>query len=114
MENAFHKVVSVASVLLFCSAFIFSTVTVPKTYIGTVTDAMCGVKHVVGGSVACTRLCVQHGSKYALVVGDKAYMLDTKDKAVLQKLGAFAAKTALIKGVMENNMIEVSSVTGAK
>ena len=114
MKSAFYKVGSVVSVLLFSSAFIFSTLTAPKAYIGTVTDAMCGVKHVVKGSVACTRLCVQHGSKYALVVGNKVYMLNTKDKALLEKLNALAAKTALIKGVMENNMIEVRSVTAAK
>lgn len=114
MRNVFLKFESAVCVLLLASAFIFATLTTPKTYTGTVADAMCGVKHVVGGSVACTRLCVQHGSKYALVVGDKAYMLDTKDKSLLDKLDSLAAKTAVIKGSLQNNMIEVSSVAAAK
>ena len=43
---------------------------------GTVSDAMCGAKHMQEGSAAdCTRVCVKGGSKYALVVGDKVYTL---------------------------------------
>ena len=114
MRNVFFKFGSAVFVLLLASAFIFATLTTSKTYTGTVADAMCGVKHVVGGSLACTRICVQHGSKYALVVGDKAYMLDTKDKSLLDRLDSLAAKTAVIKGSLQNNMIEVSSVAAAK
>lgn len=114
MRTVLFKFGAAVCVLLFASAFIFATLTTPKTYTGTVADAMCGVKHVVGGSLACTRICVLHGSKYALVAGDKAYMLDTKDKSLLDKLGSLAAKTALVKGTLQNNMIEVSSVAAAQ
>lgn len=114
MQNVFYKVGAIVSVLLLSSAFIFSVLAAPKIHVGTVSDAMCGVKHVAGKSLACTRLCVQHGSKYALVTGDKAYMLDTKDKAVLEKLNALAGKTASVKGAMNGNMIEVDSVAATK
>jgi hypothetical protein len=34
----------------------------------------------------CVRDCVQKGAKYALVVGDKVYTLNTSDKAALDEL----------------------------
>jgi hypothetical protein len=59
-----------------------------QTFTGKVSDAMCGAKHTEGGiaPAACVRVCVQKGAKYALVVGDKVYTLDTSDKAALDKL----------------------------
>lgn len=113
MRKVIYKVAFLLVAVLLTSNFIFSSI-ILKTYTGRVGDAMCGVKHQIGGSVECTRICVQRGSKYDLIIGNQAYMLDTKDKAVLEKLDSLAAKTALIKGVMENNMIEVRSVTAAK
>ena len=53
-----------------------------QTLTGEVSDAMCGAKHQMTGNTAdCTRACVKHGSKYALVVGDKVYTLQTADRA---------------------------------
>jgi hypothetical protein len=67
-----------------------------ETFTGTVSDAMCGAKHMMeGDDAACLRACVQKGSKYALVVGDKVYTLDAKGTAV-------------------GDTIEVSSVAPAK
>ena len=58
-----------------------------QTLTGEVSDAMCGAKHEMPGkAVDCTRGCIKHGSKYALVVGDKVYTLETSDKAALGKL----------------------------
>ncbi len=52
-----------------------------ETFTGTVSDAMCGAKHMMeGDDAACLRACVQKGSKYALVVGSKVYTLDIKTK----------------------------------
>lgn len=113
MRKVIYKVAFLLVAVLLTSNFIFSSI-ILKTYTGRVGDAMCGVKHQIGGSVECTRICVQRGSKYDLIIGNQAYMLDTKDKAVLEKLDSLAAKTALIKGVMENNMIEVSSATAVR
>src|SRR5450755_4780813 len=50
-----------------------------QTFTGQVSDAMCGAKHMEGGiaPAACVRACVQKGAKYALVVGDKVYALET-------------------------------------
>ena len=82
---------------------------------GTVTDAMCGAKHMMEGDpVACLRACVQKGSAYALVVGDKVYTLDTKDKATLAKLDKLANEKATVKGATNGDTIAVSSVAAAK
>ena len=85
------------------------------TFTGTVSDAMCGAKHMMeGDDAACLRTCVQKGSKYALVVGDKVYTLDIKDKATLDKLAKLGAGKATVKGEADGDTIEVSSVMAAK
>jgi hypothetical protein len=85
-----------------------------ETFTGTVSDAMCGAKHMMEGDAACLRACVSKGSKYALVVGEKVYTLDTKDKATLDKLEKLGAGKATVKGEAEGDTIEVSSVAAAK
>jgi hypothetical protein len=86
-----------------------------ETVTGTVSDAMCGAKHMMeGDDAACLRACVQKGSKYALVVGEKVYTLDTKDKATLDKLEKLGAGKATVKGEANGDTIEVSSVAAAK
>jgi hypothetical protein len=84
-----------------------------QTFTGEVGDAMCGRKHMEGeGTPAeCTRTCVSHGSKFALVVGEKIYPLDTTDKAALATLDKQAGKNATVTGVLNGDTIEVSSVT---
>jgi len=86
-----------------------------QTFTGTLSDAMCGAKHMMEcDDAACLRACVQKGSKYALVVGDKVYTLDTKDKATLDKLEKLGAGKATVKGQADGDTIEVSSVEAAK
>jgi len=80
-----------------------------KTYTGTVSDAMCGAKHM-GPAAECTRGCVSKGSKYALVVGDKVYTLETTDKAALATLDKQAGAKATVTGTEKDNTITVSSV----
>ena len=86
-----------------------------ETFTGTLSDAMCGAKHMMEGKDEdCLRACIQKGSKYALVVGDKVYTLDTKDKATLDKLEKLGAGKASVKGEANGDTIEVSSVSPAK
>jgi len=82
-----------------------------QTLTGQVSDAMCGAKHQMPGDPAgCTRACIQHGSKYALVVGDKVYTLETSDKATLAKLNDLAGASAKVTGDVEGDSIAVKSV----
>jgi len=86
-----------------------------QTFTGTVSDAMCGAKHMMEGDpVSCLRACVQKGSKYALVVGDKVYTLNTKDKSASDALDKLAGQQAKVKGEANGDTIEVDSVTAAK
>jgi len=80
-----------------------------KTYTGTVSDAMCGAKHM-GPAAECTRGCVSKGSKYALVVGDRVYTLETSDKAALATLDKQAGARVTVTGTEKDNTITVSSV----
>ncbi len=85
-----------------------------QTLTGEVGDAMCGVKHMEGTPTECTRTCVSHGSKYALVVGDKLYVLNTSDKAVLAILDQQAGKKATVTGTVDGTNVDVSTVVAAK
>ena len=85
-----------------------------KAFTGTVSDSMCGAKHAMGDAASCTRACVGKGSKYALVVGDKVYTLETTDKAALEALDKQAGAKATVTGSEKDNTIMVSSVKMAK
>ena len=84
-----------------------------KTFTGTVSDAMCGAKHM-GDAASCTRACVGKGSKYALVSGDKVYTLETSDKAALDTLDKQAGAKVTVTGTEKDNTIAVSKVAAAK
>jgi len=87
----------------------------PQTLTGQVSDAMCGAKHMMEGSDAdCTAACVSKGSKYALVVGDKVYTLDTTDKAALASLAKLAGAKAKVTGTVNGDEVAVSSVSASK
>ena len=87
-----------------------------QTFTGKVSDAMCGAKHMEGNlaPAACVRACVQKGAKYALVVGDKVYALDTSDRAALDELNKLAWEEAKVTGTANGDTISVKSVTAAK
>lgn len=83
-----------------------------QSFTGEVGDAMCGTKHMEDTPAAeCTRSCVSHGSKYALIVGEKVYTLDTTDKTALTVLDQQAGKSATVTGILDGETIQVSSVT---
>jgi len=87
----------------------------PQTFSGKVTDAMCGAHHMMAGEASeCVRLCVQKGSKYALIVGDKVYALDTSDKATLASLDKLADRQAKVTGEASGSSIAVLSVAEDK
>jgi hypothetical protein len=81
-----------------------------QTFTGEVGDAMCGRQHMGGTAADCTRACVAKGSKFALVVGDKIYTLNTTDKAALSTLDQQAGKNATVTGTLDGDTITVSSV----
>ena len=102
--------------LVACAGLTASSAFAAKaaTFTGTVSDAMCGAKHAMAGDdAACTRACVGKGSKYALVVGDKVYTLETSDKTALSMLDKQAGAKVKITGTAKDSTITVTGVTAA-
>jgi hypothetical protein len=108
--------ISVTVTMLFASlCFTVPALAAAKQkFTGEVGDAMCGRKHMEGTPAECTHTCVQHGSKYALVIDDKIYALDTSDKAALATLDQQAGKRVTVTGTLNGDEIDVSSVAPAK
>ena len=98
------------SLLMIVGLSVSSAFAAGKTYTGTVSDAMCGAKHMGGPAAECTRTCVSKGSKYSLVVGDKVYTLETSDKAALAALDKQAGAKATVTGTEKDNTITVTAV----
>ena len=82
------------------------------TLTGLVSDAMCGAHHMSKDVSAadCTRMCVKSGQGYALVVGDKTYTLSGHSP----ELDKYAGQKVTVKGNLNENALEVASVTPAK
>ena len=78
-----------------------------KTLEGTISDAMCGIKHKMPNAKQCTIGCVKMGSDYALIVGDKVYILKGGPAAELEKL---AGEPAKVTGDVDGMTVHVASV----
>jgi hypothetical protein len=81
----------------------------PELYEGMLTDTHCGAKHsaAVGLSAAdCTRACVHSGERFALVDGDKMYVLEGEPAA----LKRVAGQRIKVTGTLSGNTISVASV----
>ena len=88
-----------------------------QSFTGIVGDAVCGAKHTMDGDdISCLRTCIQRGSKYDLVVGEKIYILNFKDQSVADSLDKLASQQvrAQVKGEESGGVIEVQSVIAAK
>ncbi len=83
-----------------------------QTFTGTVSDDMCGKKHMSPGKsdAQCTRECVKMRSGYALVVGDKVYKL----KGAADQLDKYAGARAAVTGDAKGDTIQVSAIAPAK
>ena len=80
-----------------------------QIYEGMVTCSRCGARHSpASGKTAadCSRTCVHGGSQFALVEGEKTYLLDG-DATILKTA---AGQRTRIVGIARGNTIKVSSV----
>jgi hypothetical protein len=87
-----------------------SATTQSQTFEGMVTCSKCGAKHsaAIGRNAAdCTRGCVRTGASFALIDGEKIYMLDG-DLMAIKKV---AGERARLVGALQGNTIQVASVT---
>ena len=82
-----------------------------QTFTGTVSDTMCGAKHMMSGPAdECIRACVKSGSDYALVADNKVYTLKG-DKTAIDKFGG---QQVTVTGKLSGNIIQVASIAPPK
>lgn len=77
---------------------------------GTVSDAKCGATHAMNDAAACTKVCVDKGSDYALVVAAKVYTLHTSSAQEKAELARLAGKAAKVTGDVTGEKVMVKSV----
>ncbi len=80
-----------------------------QTYEGVITDAHCGAKHqasISKNAADCARSCVHAGSKFALVAGEKSYLLSGD----LERLKRAAGLRVKVVGTLSGDTIAVSSI----
>lgn len=114
MRFSLRRSVSGAAVsLVLAASTVFAAKT--QTFTGTVGDAVCGAKHMMeGDELSCLRTCIQRGSKYDLVVGEKVYVLDIKDRSTADTIEKLAGQHAKVKGEVNGDTIEVQSAAAAE
>lgn len=83
-----------------------------QTLTGTVSDSMCGAKHMVTNvtPAQCTRECVKQGSDYALVSGDKVYTL----KGDAKQIDKYAGQSVTVTGSVSGDTVTVKSISPAR
>jgi hypothetical protein len=99
------------AVVLLLSLGLLAADSKDQTFTGTVSDTMCGAKHMMSGPAdECIRACVKSGSDYALVAGKKVYTLQG-DKAAIDK---FAGQQVTVTGKLSGNVIQVAVIAPPK
>jgi hypothetical protein len=98
------KLLATAALFLAFSASAFA-----ETWKGTISDEMCGKKHVnaTKEDIECAQKCVKGGSPAVFIVDGKVYKIENQD-AVKEQVG----HKVIIKGTMTGDTIHVDGVTG--
>jgi len=77
-----------------------------ETLEGTITDKMCGAKHMMEGKsdADCIAACVKHGSAYAFLEGDKVLDIENqKDKRLASELAKHAGHEVEVAGTRSSD-----------
>jgi hypothetical protein len=89
-----------------------------ETLTGTISDAMCGKSHEAmtehGKKMTdkqCTAGCVEHGSSYVFVIGDKVLKVANQNFADLKQ---FAGDTVTLTGDVKGDTVTVTKIAKAK
>jgi hypothetical protein len=94
-------------------SFIETAQAATRTFVGNISDSMCGLKHMMPGQSDkdCTLECVKAGSKYVLadVVNGKVYQLSDQKKPE-----QFAGQKVKVTGTLKGDMINVTAIEPAK
>ena len=104
-----RKLWQLLTLALINLTLVLTVVADPQKVTGVISDDMCRQKHMMPGhsEADCTRACVKAGSKYALVVGDKVYVLKGDPK----QIGEFAGKKVAVTGDLIKGSLAVQSIS---
>jgi len=84
-----------------------------RTFVGNISDSMCGLKHMMPGQSDkdCTLECVKAGSKFVLadVANGKVYQLSDQKKPA-----EFAGQKVKVTGTLKGDTINVTAIGPAK
>jgi len=85
--------------------------TAQKSFVGTLSDSMCGAKHMLPGKndAECIQVCLKSNSKYALVADKKVYILSGGQK----DFAKLAGKRVRATGDSSGDTITVKSIVAA-
>ena len=102
----------ILSLALINAALATITMAAPQKFTGVVSDDMCKQKHMMPGhsDADCTRACVKSGSKYALVAGDKIFIL----KGDARQIEKFVGKKVSVTGEVAGDRLQVASIADTK
>lgn len=89
----------------------FAAMAAPQSFTGTLSDSMCGAKHMMPGKTdaECIRECIKANSKYALVVNKKVYTLSGPQ----EEFSRLAGKRVRVTGEQTGDTISVKSIAAA-
>lgn len=100
---------------LLVASFSFAAPRAPeknKTFVGNISDSMCGLKHMMpGGDKECTLKCVEGGGKFVLADPKSKKVYELSDQ---EKPRGFAGQKVKVSGTLSGNMISVSSIEAAE
>jgi hypothetical protein len=79
-----------------------------QTFQGTITDSMCGRHHMMknASDAQCTRECAKEGSEFALMSGNKMYVL----KGTRTQIDKWAGQTVSVEGRLSGDNITVEAI----
>jgi len=94
-------------------SFVKTAKAAARTFVGNISDSMCGLKHMMPGQSDkdCTLECVKAGSKYVLadVANGKVYQLSDQKKPQ-----EFAGQKVKVIGTLKGDTISVTAIEPAK
>jgi len=80
-----------------------------QSFAGVVTDDHCGARHDMGSgktSSECAKNCVRNGANFALVDGDKSYLLQGN----AEELAQYSGSRVNLNGALQGDTIKVASI----
>jgi hypothetical protein len=112
-EDSMRKLTCLgAAMILAAGLCVASPRVASNTFTGSISDSMCGLKHMMpGGDKACTLACVKEGATYVLAdtAHNKVYKLSDQQKAA-----QYPGAKVVVTGALNGDTIEVKSIAPAK